>query len=96
MGKVKLSIFLALFLVSGKSIAQFSLGLDMISRKEFFQYDDPGNLILPDGFSHLSYGVFGKYLFENSIFIESGVYWFSYGRSLNFRPDPGQNFFLRP
>lgn len=94
MRKVKLSIFLALFLVSGKSIAQFSLGFDMISRKEFFQYDDPGNLILPDGFSHLSYGVFGKYLFENCLFIESGFYMFSYGESLNFKPEPGQNFFF--
>jgi hypothetical protein len=94
MDRIKLLIMFATFLVSGKSIAQFSLGLDMISRKEFFQYNDPGNLILPDGFSHLSYGVFGKYVFENNLFLESGIYWFSYGRSLNFRPDPGQSFFF--
>jgi len=77
-------LFIAvLLLVFGQEVAaQISVGADLMSRKEFLKYQDPGNRIIPDPLSSFSFGALVNVGVGKDMFFETGIYSWTYTNNI--------------
>ncbi|WP_143962899.1 hypothetical protein [Litoribacter populi] len=78
----KILIVVVLIAFCQEVTAQVSVGVDLMSRKEFLKYNDPGNRIIPDPLSSFSFGALVNVGLGRDMFVETGIYSWTYTNNI--------------